>query len=266
MGADPKTSVLNKILPGPRRQQSFCHRRRLASSPIADKNPTLTIMALSWRASEYLLDASKEGKSVRNVGNSSHMAPRHSEIFDHVRPLAGSVLRVIPAQAAEYAHHMVAAGKSRVPGRSIRPEIFLSPPIRRLCSSLCQTIIPEDADSGGAIEAGRPEFIDLLTSENRQVSAEIRWRAVVAGCPLHRPLRQYISTCTPEQQKEILDLIAFAAKRERPGTEPGSGVLCVPAQFYCGRLFHQQDRNRISGLHRKHIPAQLPGLPPVPEA
>jgi len=28
----------------------------------ADKNPTLTIMALSWRASEYLLDAAKKGE------------------------------------------------------------------------------------------------------------------------------------------------------------------------------------------------------------
>jgi choline dehydrogenase-like flavoprotein len=27
----------------------------------SDKNPTLTIMALSWRASEYLLDQAKKG-------------------------------------------------------------------------------------------------------------------------------------------------------------------------------------------------------------
>jgi choline dehydrogenase-like flavoprotein len=27
----------------------------------ADKNPTLTIMALSWRASDYLIDQAKKG-------------------------------------------------------------------------------------------------------------------------------------------------------------------------------------------------------------
>jgi hypothetical protein len=27
----------------------------------ADKNPTLTIMALSWRASDYILDQAKKG-------------------------------------------------------------------------------------------------------------------------------------------------------------------------------------------------------------
>ena len=30
MGADPKTSVLEQILPGPRREECFCHRRRFA--------------------------------------------------------------------------------------------------------------------------------------------------------------------------------------------------------------------------------------------
>ena len=32
--------------------------------------------------------------------------------------------------------------------------------------SLCDTIIPKDDHSGGAVEAGAPEFIDLITSEN----------------------------------------------------------------------------------------------------
>ena len=31
----------------------------LATNP--DKNPTLTIMALAWRASEFLLDEAKKG-------------------------------------------------------------------------------------------------------------------------------------------------------------------------------------------------------------
>jgi choline dehydrogenase-like flavoprotein len=60
MGADPKTSVTNQWCQtwdvknlfvtdgGP-----FCSN--------ADKNPTLTIMALAWRASDYLLDEMKKG-------------------------------------------------------------------------------------------------------------------------------------------------------------------------------------------------------------
>jgi len=60
MGADPKTSVLN----------SYCQAHDIKNvfvtdgAPLVtnpDKNPTLTIMALSWRASEYLLDEAKKG-------------------------------------------------------------------------------------------------------------------------------------------------------------------------------------------------------------
>jgi choline dehydrogenase-like flavoprotein len=60
MGADPKTSVLN----------GFCQVHDVKNvfvtdgAPLVtnpDKNPTLTIMALSWRASEYLLEEAKKG-------------------------------------------------------------------------------------------------------------------------------------------------------------------------------------------------------------
>lgn len=60
MGVDPKTSVVN----------GFCQAHDVKNlfvtdgAPFvsnADKNPTLTILALSWRASEYLLDQAKKG-------------------------------------------------------------------------------------------------------------------------------------------------------------------------------------------------------------
>ena len=60
MGDDPKTSVLN----------GFCQAHDVKNLFVtdgacfvtnSDKNPTLTIMALSWRASEYLLAQAKQG-------------------------------------------------------------------------------------------------------------------------------------------------------------------------------------------------------------
>ncbi|PYV64234.1 MAG: hypothetical protein DMG97_35505, partial [Acidobacteria bacterium] len=78
---------------------------------------------------------------------------------------ATSVLRVVPAQAAEYAHHMIAAEKAAAPAKGYTPKFFRAHDYKTL-QTLCQTIFPADADSGGAIEAGAPEFIDLLTSEN----------------------------------------------------------------------------------------------------
>src|ERR1700690_4133931 len=78
---------------------------------------------------------------------------------------AGSVLRVIPAEAAEHAHKMVEAEKAAAPSGAYPPKFF--PPNQyKTLQALCQTIIPADADCGGAMEAGAPEFIDLLTSES----------------------------------------------------------------------------------------------------
>lgn len=60
MGADAKTSVLNEFSQAHDVKNLFVvDGAPLVTNP--DKNPTLTIMALSWRASEHLLDEAKKG-------------------------------------------------------------------------------------------------------------------------------------------------------------------------------------------------------------
>src|SRR5258708_32845852 len=80
---------------------------------------------------------------------------------------ATSVLRVIPAQAAEYAHHMIAAEKAATPNKAYVPKFFAARDYKTL-QALCQAIIPADSDSGGAMEAGAPEFIDIVDRGNTQ--------------------------------------------------------------------------------------------------
>jgi choline dehydrogenase-like flavoprotein len=60
MGADPKTSALNSYCQAHDVKNLFVtDGAPLVTNP--DKNPTLTIMALSWRTSEYLLDEARKG-------------------------------------------------------------------------------------------------------------------------------------------------------------------------------------------------------------
>ena len=60
MGADPKTSVLNGYCQTHDVKNVFVtDGAPLVTNP--DKNPKLTIMALSWRASDYLLEQAKKG-------------------------------------------------------------------------------------------------------------------------------------------------------------------------------------------------------------
>jgi choline dehydrogenase-like flavoprotein len=59
MGSDPKSSVLNGYCQAHEVKNLFVtDAASFVSNP--DKNPTLTIMALSWRASEYLLEQAKK--------------------------------------------------------------------------------------------------------------------------------------------------------------------------------------------------------------
>ena len=80
---------------------------------------------------------------------------------------AGAALKIIPIQAAEHAHRLVQAEKTASPSGVYSPKFFTEHQYKTL-KSLCQTIIPPDEKFGGAVEAGAPEFIDLLTSENEE--------------------------------------------------------------------------------------------------
>ncbi len=61
MGNDPKTSVTNKFQQLHDASNVFvCDGGPFVSQ--ADKNPTWTILALSWRTSEYIIDELKKGK------------------------------------------------------------------------------------------------------------------------------------------------------------------------------------------------------------
>jgi choline dehydrogenase-like flavoprotein len=60
MGDNPQSSALNKYCQAHDVKNLFViDAAAFVTSP--DKNPTLSILALSWRASEYLLDQAKKG-------------------------------------------------------------------------------------------------------------------------------------------------------------------------------------------------------------
>jgi len=88
---------------------------------------------------------------------------------------------------------------------------------------LCEAIIPADPESGGAIEAGVPELIDLIASQNEdyqlQLVAGLNW--LDAAC-VERYGESYLA-CGPAQQQEILDLIAFR-KNARQDLRLNAGI------------------------------------------
>jgi gluconate 2-dehydrogenase gamma chain len=139
--------------------------------------------------------------------------------------VAASALHTVPVKAAEYVHSQIAAEKAQAKTGEYSPKFF-PPEQYKTLQSLCETIIPADADCGGAIEAGAPEFIDLLTSENAnyqlKLGGGLMW--LDSACA-DRYGNAYLN-CTAQQQKEILDLIAY---RKNEVNDPS---LCQGVAFF----------------------------------
>lgn len=179
---------------------------------------------------------------------------------------AGSVLQMIPVQAAEYAHGLVASEKAAsVTGKYV-PKYFSAHQYETL-NSLCDTIIPKDERSGGAVEAGAPEFIDLLTSENEefqtQLGGGLMW---LDNFCIDRYGKVYLE-CVPEQRKEVLDLIAYRKNaRQNPALTSGVAFFAFLRSMTCDGFYTSKigiaDLQYIgnTSLH------EFPGCPPVPGA
>lgn len=133
--------------------------------------------------------------------------------------LAGSGADVLSAQDAAHVHRMVKDDKAAAPNRDYRPKGF-RPHEYAALRRVCELIIPADEHSQGALEAGAPEFIDLLASSNTEL-AEIYTGGLAW---LEREMQRRYNTsfvqARPEQQTAMLDLMAYR-KNESPELAPG---------------------------------------------
>lgn len=179
--------------------------------------------------------------------------------------MTGSVLAVIPAHAAEMAHRMVQAEKATAPGRAYKPKFFSEHQYKTL-QALCQAIIPPDGKSGGAIEAGAPEFIDLLTSENADYQLKLgggmMWLDTTCT---DRYAKMYLD-CAPEQQKEMLDLIAYRKNSiANPSLGPGVEFFSFLRNLTTDGYFTSEIGIKDLGYIGNGYLRDFPGCPPVPE-
>src|SRR6516162_2085921 len=120
----------------------------------------------------------------------------------------GSVLQMIPAQAAALAHELVQKEKAAASGGKYAPKYFSAHQYQTLLL-LCDAILPKDEMSGGAVEAGAPEFIDLLTSENEEYQHMLGGGLMWLDNFCSDRYEHVFVECPAAQQKEALDLIAY---------------------------------------------------------
>jgi gluconate 2-dehydrogenase gamma chain len=180
-----------------------------------------------------------------------------------VGAVGGSVLQVIPAEAAEYVHQVVRGEKAGA-GKYV-PKYF---PARQYATltALCDAILPKDERSGGAVEAGAPEFVDLLTSENEKfqlrLGGGLMW---LDGFCADRYGSAFLA-CTPEQRTEVLDAIAFRKNaRKDPALSQGVAFFALLRNMACDAYY--TSKIGIEDLHYIGNTAlrEFPGCPPVTE-
>lgn len=126
-----------------------------------------------------------------------------------------TMLQLIAALPATHLHDTPVETVGRAP-------IYFPERQYGMLHSLCQLIVPPEGKTGGAIEAGVPAFIDLLTSENadyqRRLSGGLLWLDAACQTLFERTFLE----CSLKQQHEILDLIAFRTNGEKDaGLMPG---------------------------------------------
>jgi len=177
----------------------------------------------------------------------------------------GSVLRAIPLEAAQHAHRMVKTEKAASATHAYSPKFFSAHAFQTL-QDLCNTIIPADDNAKGAVEAGAPEFIDLLTSENKEyqltLGGGLMWLDNTCIDLYEKPYLE----CSSAQKKEILDQIAYRANA-RKDASLGQGIefFSLLRKLTADGFFTSEIGIDYLGYIGNTYVQEFPGCPPVPE-
>ena len=130
------------------------------------------------------------------------------------------LMAAMPGAALISAAPFVSSLAKAMPGQSARlldpadyqPKV-LDPHEWKTVRALCDWIIPADQTSGSATQAGVPEFIDdWLEFQGGNLPAEIRGGLTWLDTECNRSFGHDFIEGTSDQQKQILDRIAFPQK------------------------------------------------------
>jgi len=177
----------------------------------------------------------------------------------------GSVLRVIPLEAAEFAHQAVRKEKAVALAGKYAPKYFSAKQYEML-TSLCDTIIPKDEKSGGAVEAGAPEFIDLLTSENDEFQLRLGGGVMWLDNYCIDHYGKVYMESAPEQRKEVIDLIAYRKNaKANPELHQGVAFFAFLRSLTCDGFYTSKIGIEDLQYIGNTTVAEWKGCPPLPE-
>jgi gluconate 2-dehydrogenase gamma chain len=175
----------------------------------------------------------------------------------------GSMTRVVSVEAAERAQALLEAEKT--PGSGYEPKFFSAHQYKTL-QALCDAVIPADDEFGGALEAGAPQFIDLLTSENAEYQLKLgggmMW--LDSFCSDRFGL-SYVGS-SAEQRKQVLDAIAYRKNAAAdPNLRQGAAFFSLLRNLTADGFFTSKIGIQYLGYIGNTSLAEFSGCPDVPK-
>lgn len=115
---------------------------------------------------------------------------------------------VMTLEAAQHVHKAASAEKAAGP---YQPKAF-EPPQYATIKRLAEIIVPADGKSGSAVEAGAPEFIDLLASQNEHLKYILTGGLAWLDAEMRHRYGKTFAGAAPNEQTAMLDTLIEAQR------------------------------------------------------
>ncbi len=134
--------------------------------------------------------------------------------------MAVTVAAGVPAVDAQHVHKAIGDVKAKNAG-AYKPKLLNAHEYATV-RKLAEIIIPADDVSGSALEAGAPEFIDLIAANNEDIGTQITGGIAWLDRAMEKRTTggKAFLDATPAEQTAFLDVIAFR-KNSTPETQYG---------------------------------------------
>lgn len=146
--------------------------------------------------------------------------PQGMERRDVVKLLAAASLATIGVGVPEIARAAEHARVALAQGAPAYVPVFFSKTEWPMVRSLADLVIPKDARSGSATDAGVPEFMDFIMSDHPSSQKWMRDGLTWLNAECNRRFSRDWVKCTGPQQREVLNDIAFP-KKAKPALKAG---------------------------------------------
>jgi hypothetical protein len=161
------------------------------------------------------------------------------------------------AQAATAARQ--AAGQAAAAGRAYAPRFFTAREYATVIA-LADLIIPRDARSGSASDAGTPAFIDYIVAEQPARQVAMRGGLVWLDAECLRRFDRAFLEASDAQRRQVLDDIAWPA-RARPELSHGVTFFTTMRDLVAAGFW--SSRTGVEDLgYLGNRPAEWNGAPP----